>query len=365
MKQGEDQEKKLSHFEMSFFAACFLLLGYLLYKVFNPFFSTLIWAGALAVVFHPLFKATLWISGGRRTIASLTSCILILLLIVLPVTFLGILLSQQSAAFYQNLQVNMAGAANATAERLREFESQPVVQWLLRQANRFTATEGTDLQDLAQQALSAVTRFLVSRGPSLLAGVGGMIYGLLLIFITMFFLFRDGPAIMEILRKSNPLPEEYGSEIVQKFRDVSFATFYGSLATAMVQGGAAALLFWSLSIEPALLWGGITAFVSLVPLVGAFLVWIPMSAYLILTGATARGLILLAVGGLVVSSIDNVLKPIIIREHTDMHSLLVFLSVLGGMQAFGFLGILLGPLLVAIFLSFLHLYQEQRRRSSD
>jgi len=303
-------------------------------------------------------------SGGRRTIASLTTCLLILLLIVMPVTSLGILLSQQSVLFYHSLQANMEGTANSTAERLREFESRPAVQWLIRQANRLSASEDTDLQGLAQQSLSAVSRFLVSRGPSLLAGVGEMIYGLLLIFITMFFLFRDGPAIMEVIKTSNPLPEAYRSEIVKKFQDVSFATFYGSLLTAMVQGSAAALLFWSLNIEPALLWGVITAFVSLVPLVGTFLVWIPMSAYLILTGATTRGLILLAVGGLVVSSIDNVLKPVIIQGHTDMHSLLVFLSVLGGMQAFGFLGILLGPLLAAIFLSLFHLYLEQHRESS-
>jgi predicted PurR-regulated permease PerM len=362
MKQGENQSKGLSPFGMAFFAAGLLLLGYLLYRVFNPFFSTLIWACALTVVFHPLFKGMLRMYGGRRALASLTTCVLILLLIILPITFLGILLSQQSVAFYQNLQANMEGTANATAERISEFESQPVVQWLLRQVNRLSASEPMDLQGLAQQGLSAITRFLVSRGPSLLAGVGGMIYGLLLIFITMFFLFRDGPVIMEVIKTSNPLPEAYRSEMVQKFQDVSFATFYGSLMTAMVQGGAAALLFWSLGVEPALLWGGITAFVSLVPLVGAFLVWIPMTVYLILIGETTRGLILLAVGGLVVSSIDNVLKPLIIQGHTNMHSLLVFLSVLGGMQAFGFIGILLGPLLVAIFLSFFHLYLEQHRQ---
>lgn len=362
MKQGEDQDKKLSRSGLAFFAVSFLLLGYLLYRVFNPFFSTLVWACALTVVFHPLFRVMLRLFRGRRAIASLTTCLLIVLLIVMPITFLGILLSQQSVSFYHNLQANMEGTANSTAERLREFESQPIVQWLLRQANRFSASEPMDLQGLAHQALSAVTRFLVSRGPSLLASVGEMIYGLLLIFITMFFLFRDGPAIVEVIKTSNPLPESYRSEIFKKFQDVSFATFYGSLLTATVQGSAAALLFWSLGIKPALLWGGITAFVSLVPLIGAFLVWIPMSSYLILTGATTSGLILLAVGGLVVSSIDNVLKPIIIRGRTDMHSLLVFLSVLGGMQAFGFLGILLGPLFVAIFLSFLHLYLEQRRQ---
>ena len=98
---------------------------------------------------------------------------------------------------------------------------------------------------------------------------------------------------------------------------------------------------------------------SLVPIVGAFLIWLPWAAYLLLAGQTVRGIVLLAVGGLVVSSIDNVLKPLIIKGRTDMHPLLVFLSVLGGLQVFGFLGILLGPLLVALFVSFLNFYREE------
>jgi predicted PurR-regulated permease PerM len=146
-------------------------------------------------------------------------------------------------------------------------------------------------------------------------------------------------------------------EIIRKFRDVSFATFYGSLLTAVVQGCAAALLFWILGIASPLFWGAIVSFVSLVPIVGAFLVWIPMSAYLFLSGNTASAIVLLVGGGVVVSSIDNVLKPIIIRGRTDMHPLLVFLSVLGGMQVFGFLGVLLGPLVVAFFVSFLNFYR--------
>jgi predicted PurR-regulated permease PerM len=104
-------------------------------------------------------------------------------------------------------------------------------------------------------------------------------------------------------------------------------------------------------------WGAVVAFMSLVPIVGAFLVWLPMSAYLFFSGHATQAILLLAIGGLVVSSIDNVLKPMIIQGRTNMHPLLVFLSVLGGMQVFGFLGILLGPLLVAIFLSFLNFYR--------
>jgi len=173
----------------------------------------------------------------------------------------------------------------------------------------------------------------------------------------MFFLLRDGPLLMHVVRASSPLPEAYLAEIMKKFQDVSYAAFFCSLLTAAVQGAAAFLLFLALGLPAPLFWGAIVSLVSLVPIVGGFLVWLPWSTYLLLAGQTGRGLLLLALGGLVVSSIDNVLKPVIIRGRTDMHPLLVFLSVLGGLQAFGFLGILMGPLVVALFISFLNFYR--------
>jgi predicted PurR-regulated permease PerM len=156
--------------------------------------------------------------------------------------------------------------------------------------------------------------------------VGGHVFNFFLIFLTMFFLLRDGAALMAIIRSSSPLPEAYELEIFKKFEDFSYATFYGSLLTAVAQGAAAFLLFLILGLPGPLFWGAMISLVSLVPIVGAFLIWLPWTAYLLLAGQTTRGIVLLAVGGLVVSSIDNVLKPIIIKGRTDMHPLLVFLS---------------------------------------
>ena len=186
-----------------------------------------------------------------------------------------------------------------------------------------------------------------------------MLFSFFMMFITMFFLFRDGPELIDTIRASNPLPSVYVSEILQTFEAVSYAIFFGTLLTAIVQGAAATILFLSLGIPSPVFWGALVSFMSLVPMVGAFLVWIPMFVYLMITGDTTRAIILLAVGGLVVSSIDNILKPIIIRGRTDMHPLLVFLSVLGGMNIFGFLGVLLGPLIIAVFLSLFNLYRTE------
>jgi predicted PurR-regulated permease PerM len=348
-----------SRFESAFFFVCLLLIGFILYLVFKPFFSMFVWACVLAVIFQPLFRILLRLMRGQRAVASLIACLVILHLIVLPVSFLGIVVSQQSMAFYHSIQDNINSGGGELAAKIQELKTNPGAQWVLDQVAAWLGSESVDLQGIATPVMSAIRRFLVSKGPSLLVGVGGMFYGFLIMFVTMFFLFRDGPKIMQFVRSSTPLPSRYETEIIKKFQDISYATFFGSISTALVQGCAGALLFWALGMGTPLFWGALISLVALAPIVGAFLVWIPVSAYLMLLGHMTKGIILLAVGGLVVSSIDNILKPIIIQGRTDLHPLLVFLSVLGGMQAFGFLGILLGPLAVAIFVTLLNFYRHQ------
>jgi predicted PurR-regulated permease PerM len=350
------EPRGLSRYATIFFVTCFLLIGYFLFLVFRPFFTILVWASVLTVVFWPLFRELLRFSRGRRTLSALITCLIIFLLIVLPVTLIGVVVTQQSISIYQAIQSNLEGERSA-AYGLQELQKRPAVAWVLSQTSRLLGTEKVDLGDAVRQVLGAISRWIVARGPSVLRGVGELLFSFFLIFITMFFLFRDGPALVANVKASNPLPAAYESEIIQKFQDVSYATFYGSLLTAIVQGCAAALLFWILGIASPLFWGAVVAFMSLVPIVGAFLVWFPMSAYLFFSDQATQAILLLALGGLVVSSIDNVMKPMIIQGRTNMHPLLVFLSVLGGMNVFGFLGILLGPLLGAIFLSFLNFYR--------
>ena len=358
---SDDSDKAgLSRLATVFFAVFFIGIAYFIYRVFAPFITALLWAVVLTVVFFPLFKFILARLRGRRTAAAAITCLLVLLLIVLPVTFLGVLITQQSIALYQSIQGNAVFLGSVT-ERLQELQSRPAFQWLSTQAQKWLGAGGVDLQAYLREALSTISRFLVDYGPSVLKGVGGLVLNFFLIILTMFFLLRDGPALMEVIRTSSPLPEAYEQEIYRKFQDVSYATFYGSLLTAIAQGVAAFLLFLLLGLPAPLFWGALVSLMSLVPIVGAFLIWLPWAAYLLLAGQTVRGIVLLAVGGLVVSSIDNVLKPIIIKGRTDMHPLLVFLSVLGGLQVFGFLGILLGPLMVALFVSFLNFYREEFR----
>ena len=340
-----------------FFIICFGLVLYGSFLIFRPFFRILVWASVLTVVFLPLFDRLLRILRGRRTLAALLSCAIALLLFILPVTLILAGIASQSISLYHSIQDNLGAAGAGVTSPLQQLQNTPAVRWVLEHAARWSGTPQLDLEEYAKESLARISRWVVSAGPMLLAGMGGMVTNFLLVFIAMFFLFRDGPALMAVVRATVPLPGEYREEIQRKFRDVSYATFYGSILTAIVQGASATILFWVVAVPSPLFWGAVVSFVALVPIVGAFLVWIPMSAFFFLQGQSVRALILLLVGGLVVSSIDNILKPMIIQGRTDMHPLLLFLSVLGGMQVFGFLGILLGPLMVAILLSFLAFYR--------
>jgi predicted PurR-regulated permease PerM len=257
-----------------FFIVCFAGVIHFLYCIFAPFFSVLVWATVLAVVFLPVFHRVLNGVRGRRTVAAFITCALVLLLIVLPVTFIGILVTQQSIALYQSIQGNpqFLGAVMA---RLHEMESRPGLQWIMLHLQKVPGAGGFDVQQYLRDAVSSVSRFLVDRGPSLLKNVGGMVFSFFLIFITVFFLLRDGPALMRAVRTSSPLPEAYEAELIKKFQDVSYATFFGSLLTAVVQGAAACLLFLVMGLPAPLFWGAMVSLVSLVPIVGAFLVWLP------------------------------------------------------------------------------------------
>jgi len=342
--------------------ACFAGLGYLLYLVLRPFLSSLLWATVLTVVFSPVYESLLGRVRGRRSLAAFATCLLVLLLIVIPVTLLGIVITQQSVALYHSLESNIGMLGQQGAERLAEFQQRPLVRQSLDFVGRWTGSGGIDLKTKAQQGVVSVSQFVVGMGASVLKGAGGVVFGFFVIFITMFFLLRDGSDILEFIAQMNLLPTAYSSAVLSRFRDISFATFYGTLLTAAVQGVVGGLILWILGIESPVFWGAVVSLFSLVPIVGTFIVWIPMSAYLFLVGQTTKGILVLALGGLIVASIDNVLKPIIIKGRTDMHPLLIFLSVLGGIQVFGFLGVLLGPLTIAVFLAFLNLYRLESQK---
>jgi predicted PurR-regulated permease PerM len=172
----------------------------------------------------------------------------------------------------------------------------------------------------------------------------------------MFFLFMEGKEITEKIRNHIPLRAKQKKELSNKFNSVIYASIYGMIVTAFVQGAVASLGFWIFGVESPILWGLVTIIVAILPFVGAALVWLPSAVYKLFIGETFNGLGILFYGILIISTIDNLIRPSIIGSRAKIHPALVLLGVLGGIELFGFLGIIIGPLILSISTMFMDLY---------
>ena len=186
----------------------------------------------------------------------------------------------------------------------------------------------------------------------------GIIKAFFVVF-TMYYLFRDGDRIVSKLPAALPLERRQSEAIISRTRDVVSASVYGIVVIASLQGLLGGLAFWILGIPSPLLWAVLMTFVCMIPVLGSFLVWLPLAIYLAATGHWTKAILLVIWGGLVISTIDNFLRPKWMKNQTRLHELLVFFSVLGGISVFGLLGIILGPVVLAITLGLLQTFRAQ------
>lgn len=337
------------------FVVVLLVVVYYVFRILQPFLSALVWAAILATVFYPAFD---WLSRRvrRPRLASALACAFLAVVIVMPVILLLIALAGESIEAYRFLDAKVQGE-NIGRDFLRQTAT---YQWLLGRLAALGLPE-PNLQGLAVRAVQAVSQFLVSHSSGVFSGFASFVFNFFVMLLTTYYMFLAGPEILRELRRLSPLRHEHEETIIGKFKDIAAATLYGNLLTALIQGMAGGLVFLVFGIPAPLLWGSVMALMSLVPVVGSALVWGPVVAYYLLTGAVAKGLGLLALCAGVVGSIDNVLKPLIIRRHLQIPTFWVFIGVLGGVGAFGFLGLVLGPLMVAVLFALVEIYKVEFR----
>ncbi|MCA1601019.1 MAG: AI-2E family transporter [Acidobacteria bacterium] len=218
-------------------------------------------------------------------------------------------------------------------------------------------------QRYLRERLQGVSGQLAGRTLGVIGGVIGAIVQMFFVVFTMYYLFRDGDKIFAALRDALPLESKQATAIMARTRDVIGASVYGVLAIAIVQGVLGGLAFWALGVPSAIVWGVAMTFLSMIPMLGAFLVWVPAAIYLALTGHAVKAVLLVLWGTLVIGMIDNFLRPKLVGERTKLHELLIFFAVLGGLQVFGVLGIVLGPVVLAITLALVDVFQAADRTS--
>ena len=330
------------------FYGCVLLLGYLLYQLFEPFLRPLAWAAIFAAFFHSQHKR-LEHRFGRTTAASISTAA-VALIIVVPFVLLVMAFIQEATHTLEG--VDLAAGSSKGFERAQRA-------WGWVQSQRF-GRDIPDLETVLTQARTRIAAFVAEGAGVLLRNIAVLVVNVIIMLFALFFFFRDSDAIMGKLRRVLPFDPSFREGRIRETAQLIQASISSGLVVALVQGGIGGLAFAVLGIGAPVFWGVIMAFFSLLPL-GAWIVWTPAAIWLLVTGETGRGIALLAIGAGGISLIDNFLRPYLLSGRTQMNGLLVFISLLGGIAAFGLLGLVLGPVVMAAAISFVDAYATERR----
>lgn len=328
-----------------------ILLGYLSYEIFKPFFSPLAWAIVLAIVFYPLLN---FISRyiKRPSLASLITLFLILLIIIGPFSYISFLIALE----LKELPAYLSGGG--IDEIKQTVQNRPYIQAIM---NKIIQTFNMTEAEIDKSVVENLSRFGKEMVNKITKGIGNIVslsVDFIFMAIALFLILKDGAVFFEKVKDYLPFSEEQKEHLISQMRDVIVSTIYGGVIVAIVQGTIGGLTFFFLGISSPALWGLAISIASFIPLIGAFGIWGPMTVYLFIRGDILEGIILAIVGTFIISLIDNILKPIIIGGRTKMPVLLIFFSVLGGIQLFGLIGLIMGPLVVAIFFTVIDIFRH-------
>ena len=354
--------KKESLFNLLFLAVV-IMAFYLLYRIFSPFLITLAWAVILTIHFHPLFTRLNKVLRHQRGVAAITMTIIVIVVIILPSGFLLNVLARQVLDIYTySEEFIREGKHVAFFEGLKQVG---LFQRMWEVLDRNFDMSQVNLKTLLLDNLRRLSVYIAGQGSKFIKGLSTGIFKFFLMTVALFFLFRDGERFMEKIKDLIPFSAKQREKILQRMVDMIHATIYGGIVVALVQGGLGGVGFWIVGLPAPLFWGAVMAFLSFIPIVGAFLVWVPAAIILFIQGSYIKAVFLFIWGAVVVSLSDNFLRPILISGRTQVHTLLLFFGILGGLKVFGFLGFIAGPLVITICLAIIDIYTTApvRRRA--
>ncbi|AZO91183.1 AI-2E family transporter [Pseudomonas sp. QLc11A] len=322
-----------------------------------PFYGAVFWAVILAILFAPLQRRLQLKFGWERNLTSLLTLSICLLIAILPVIVLSSLLVQEGVALYKNIESGELDIAGYVTQFKHILP--PYFQHLL---DRFGMGELNGLREKIVKSAMTGGQELAAKAFIFGQGTFEFIVSFFIMLYLLFFFLRDGAELARKVRTAVPLEEQQKRRLQLKFNRVVRATVKGNLLVAITQGALGGLIFWFLDIPSVLLWAVLMAFLSLLPAVGAGIVWVPVAAFFLLTGAIWQGVVLGLFGIFVIGLVDNVLRPILVGKDTRMPDYMILISTLGGLAIFGLNGFVIGPLIAALFMSSWDIFIETKPR---
>ena len=325
-----------------------------------PFYGAVFWGAVLAIVFSPVYRRLLHRMRGRRTPAALATLGLILVMVILPLTLLTLALMQEVSGLYALMQSGQFNPASYF-DRLVQMLPSWATQWL----DRLGITDLNALQRKLSAGLTQGSQEVAKQALNVGQNTFDWLVSFVVTLYLAFFLLRDGPQLSRRIRDAMPLDASHKRTLLVKFTTVIRATVKGNVLVAAAQGALGGLAFWYLDVHGALLWAVLMAFLSLLPAVGAVLVWGPVALFFFATGAVGKGIGLVLWGTIVIGLVDNLLRPLLVGKDIRMPDYLVLISTIGGMAIFGINGFVIGPVIAAIFVSVWGIFAEGRPSDDD
>lgn len=335
---------QLKNYNVYFFFALLVGVSILIYFILKPFLVSFIVAVILTQFFYFAYQKFLRLTGGRKGLSSGLVCLLIMVIIIVPLLLVANLVVGEAMSLINSFSSGI-----------------PAIEILVQQINSSHFLQELNITSTMSQ--DALTSLLKNASQSILGiiqgtylGVAHLIFAFFIMFFSMFYLFIDGKKVLKIAMKFSPLKDKYEERLIEKFTSIARATIKGTSLLAIIQGLIGSLLFLATGVSSPVLLGVLMMIASIIPPAGSGLIWLPVGAVMILIGYPAKGLVILVVGGLVIGSIDNILRPKMIGKDVKMHPLLILFSTLGGLALFGIAGFIVGPIIMALFLALWEIY---------
>jgi predicted PurR-regulated permease PerM len=309
----------------------------------QSFLMTIVLAAILAGLCYPLYLTLLRWVRGRGWLAALTTVLLALVVIVVPLTFVLGLVAREALRLSQSVAPKVGEIVNHPNQLPALLEKLPFYAYI--------APYRGEIATRTAELMGNLGRFTVASLSATTASTASAILQFFMLLYTLFFLLLDGPALLRKMTSYLPLHQTEKELVLDKFVSVTRATLRGTLVIGVIQGTLGGLAFWAVGIDGALFWGTVMVVLSVLPVVGGALVWVPAAIILAIQGDWQRALGLTLFCALIVGSVDNVLRPRLVGRDTEMHDLMILFSTLGGIAAFGPMGFIIGPILAAVFIT--------------
>jgi len=343
---------KREYILISLFFLITAIFFYLFYEIMVPFFAPICWAAVFVIIFFPVYEKVLR-KVRTKGVASLVLCVFIIILIIGPLTYLFVALVNEAAAAVAKVN---AMHRSGELDNILTFNL-PWVDAMKEQLSQYYDISNINLDQIIKDSIDKVGEVIFSQTSWIVTNGTKMVFYFCLMIFTMYYFFKDGEKIIHKIKRLMPLPEQQVDKAFAQLRDVIQATMYGGLVVALIQGLLGGLLFVIMGIPSPVFWGAIMAFLAIIPFVGAFLVYVPAGIILFFSGSYIKGILVIAIGTLVISQSDNIIRPYLISGKTTLHPLMLFFTILGGIYLFGLLGLIVGPLIAAVFITLLNTFE--------